>query len=665
MTTTPILQYPDFNKEFVLTTDASIHAIGAILFQGEIGKDLPIAYASRTLNKAETNYSTIERELLAIVWAVKDFSPYLFGRKFKIVTDHKPLTWLFSIKDPGSRLVRWRLKLEEFDYEIVYKAGKMNTNADALSRPPIMNSNIINLTSNDLTSQESNDYLQLNYEHYLSQERSINSPKIKVIPDRLLDSRHKNIFIPSSCEPSHQNNIYNEALDSCAQPRPYLKKPKSLYDVDLLISNENQNMLFCCTRPIHFDFWDSESYFKSLMSCLQQNDLDVLYVPDLKYDQTCQLKGNEQLKITAFLAEIYNCNINICENKVQYPNKEQIPTILKTYHDDPISGHRGIVETARKIREEYFWKGMNDDIKNYIESCLTCQRNKIQRKSFQAPMVIISQSTEPFEQVSMDLVSYSETSDNNNKYVLTLQDELTRYVQAYPIPDKEAATVASRLLQFCQHFDVPKRFHSDQGKEFLNNIMKQLMKFLGSSQTFNTAYHPQTNGALERFHATLRDHIRMHHSRRLEDWDKIIPFAIMCHNTSVNSSTGYTPHELLFGYKPRPFYSLKVIPEYTASEYLKDLNERLRVARDSALQKVEAMKEKAKERYDDQIKNVADFSLGDKVMLRVPSPNNLDSKWDGPYEVIRIGFNENYLIRKAGKSQLVHANRLRPFHSNN
>lgn len=443
-----------------------------------------------------------------------------------------------------------------------------------------------------------------------------------------------------------------------------MEKLKSLYDVDLLISNDKQNLFFSCTRPTHFDFWDSESYFKSLMSCLQHNNVDNLYVPDLKHDQTCQLRGNEQFKITAYLSELYDCNIAICENKVKYPNTEEIPTILKTYHDQPVSGHRGVLETTRKIRDEYFWKGMSNDIKNYIESCITCQRNKIQRKTFQAPMVITSQSTEPFERVSMDLVSYSETSDNNNKYVLTLQDELTRYVQAYPIPDKEAVTVASQLIQFCQHFGVPKRFHSDQGKEFMNNIMKQLMKFLGSTQSFNTAYHPQTNGALERFHATLRDHIRMYHNRRQKNWDRIIPFAIMCHNTSVNSSTGYTPHELLFGYKPRPFYSLKVIPDYTASDYLKDLNERLRIARDSALRKVETMKDKAKERYDAQIKNIADFSLGDQVMLRIPTPNNLDAKWDGPYEVVRVGFNENYLIRKSGKTQLVHANRLRPFQAN-
>lgn len=130
----PILQYPDFDKEFLLTTDASNEGIGAILSQGEVGSDLPVAYASRTLNKAERNYDTTEKELLAIIWAVKHFRPYLYGKQFKIITDHKPLTWLVNSKDPTTRLVRWRLKLEEYNYKILYKEGKQNTNANALSR---------------------------------------------------------------------------------------------------------------------------------------------------------------------------------------------------------------------------------------------------------------------------------------------------------------------------------------------------------------------------------------------------------------------------------------------------------------------------------------------------------------------------------------------------
>jgi hypothetical protein len=89
---------------------------------------------SRTLINAERNYPTVEKELLAIVWGCKYFRQYLYGRTFTVVTDHRPLTWIFSVKDPSSRLLRWRLKLEEYQYEVVDKKGSNNTNANALSR---------------------------------------------------------------------------------------------------------------------------------------------------------------------------------------------------------------------------------------------------------------------------------------------------------------------------------------------------------------------------------------------------------------------------------------------------------------------------------------------------------------------------------------------------
>jgi hypothetical protein len=128
-----ILQCPDFTKGLILTTDASSEGIGVVLSQVEIGKYLPISYASRNVNNADRNYSTSEKELLAIVWGIKHFRPCLYVRKFTIASDCKPLMNM-NIKGPGSRLLRCRIKLAEYDYEIVYKKGALNTNADALSR---------------------------------------------------------------------------------------------------------------------------------------------------------------------------------------------------------------------------------------------------------------------------------------------------------------------------------------------------------------------------------------------------------------------------------------------------------------------------------------------------------------------------------------------------
>lgn len=130
LTSEPILKNHDFSKPFFLTTEASIFALGAVLSQGSH----PICYASRTLNKHELNYSTLEKELLAIVWSVKYFITYLYGRRFTVRTDHKPLVWLGGIKEPNMKLQRWKILLNEYDFNIEYIKGKENCVADGLSR---------------------------------------------------------------------------------------------------------------------------------------------------------------------------------------------------------------------------------------------------------------------------------------------------------------------------------------------------------------------------------------------------------------------------------------------------------------------------------------------------------------------------------------------------
>ena len=134
LTTTPILITPDFNKPFILQTDASNTAIGAVLSQHTADGEHPVAFLSKKLLPREQNYSTIEKELLAIVWAVSSLSYYLDGRKFIIETDHNPLTWLNRMKNNNQRLLRWSLALQPYSYDIRYRKGVQNANADGLSR---------------------------------------------------------------------------------------------------------------------------------------------------------------------------------------------------------------------------------------------------------------------------------------------------------------------------------------------------------------------------------------------------------------------------------------------------------------------------------------------------------------------------------------------------
>ena len=135
----PILQYPDFEKPFVLYTDSSGTGLGAVLSQIDDEKrERVIAYASRSLNKAECNYGITDQECLAVVWAIKHFEQYLGLLPFKVVTDHSALKFLQTAEIPTGKRARWIMYLQQFNFEIVHRPGKENKNADALSRIPEM-----------------------------------------------------------------------------------------------------------------------------------------------------------------------------------------------------------------------------------------------------------------------------------------------------------------------------------------------------------------------------------------------------------------------------------------------------------------------------------------------------------------------------------------------
>jgi len=164
-TTSPILGYPDFTRPFVLYSDASDCAIGAVLSQLQNSQETVICYWSRQLTKPERNYSTIEQEALAVVGAVKEFYPYLYGFHFELFTDHNPLTSLKDLKDIGSHLTRWMLYLQQFDFTFHHRPGKYHANADAMSRMYVVHPilPVLHQATADLgtlqTAQQANDSL--------------------------------------------------------------------------------------------------------------------------------------------------------------------------------------------------------------------------------------------------------------------------------------------------------------------------------------------------------------------------------------------------------------------------------------------------------------------------------------------------------------------------
>ena len=130
----PILKLPYVSEPFILQTDASNRGVGAVLLQMSGDQKLPVAYAGRKLKSSEENYATIEKECLAIVWAIAKFQRYLYGSEFLLETDHKPLIYLHKSKVNNARLMRWALSLQPYRFRIIAIKGKENVGADYLSR---------------------------------------------------------------------------------------------------------------------------------------------------------------------------------------------------------------------------------------------------------------------------------------------------------------------------------------------------------------------------------------------------------------------------------------------------------------------------------------------------------------------------------------------------
>jgi hypothetical protein len=134
LSSTPVLAFPDFKLPFILTTDASTVRLGAVLSQVQEGIERPVSFASRQLNKSERAYSASELETLAVVWATKYYRCYLYGKRFLVRTDHAALKFLRNFAENNSRLMRWSLRLYEFDFEIVHVPSSKIKHVDALSR---------------------------------------------------------------------------------------------------------------------------------------------------------------------------------------------------------------------------------------------------------------------------------------------------------------------------------------------------------------------------------------------------------------------------------------------------------------------------------------------------------------------------------------------------
>lgn len=492
----PILRYPNFEQKFTLTTDASNYAIGAVLSQ----EGHPVCFISRTLNNHERNYSATDKEFLAIIRSVNYLRPYLYGRKFKIYTDHQPIKFLHSKyrgKDMSPRHQRWLLKLGEYDFEIDYIKGKENRVADFLSRLET-----VNRTNEQENSDNTSNFNTIN---------NIENDNVSIETIHSADEElHDHFYI--------KEEIVNK------------------YKTQIIITNNKvEEMKILHGKRIIFI---AEADFRGMGEIFRK------YITKGKIGIYSELSEQSYNKVQEKLIEMFSndkqikfikCTIRAQDIETEVEAVKQI----SLYHVRE-SIHSGIMETYNQIRNRIYYPKLIELIQIVINQCEVCQEVKYDRNPIKPKYFITETPSEINEIIHID------TYVMKTYKFLTIVDKFSKFGAVYHLNDRNHITIIEQLEEHFAKIGKPKRIVADNEfkairiKEFLDNEKIELHLTKPNSHT--------GNADIERLHNTIAEKFRILYKINREiPIKQLIQKAVRNYNDRYHSSIKCNPREVHLG----------------------------------------------------------------------------------------------------------------------
>ena len=353
------------------------------------------------------------------------------------------------------------------------------------------------------------------------------------------------------------------------------------------------------------------------------------------------------------------------------PTRHRMKNILKETHGTALSGHQGRDATFRKTAEVYFWPGMQSDIIKFVKSCQICQKRE--RKKGEAPLQPIKKFPKPFYQVGMDVMGPLPLTISGKRYIVIAVDHFTKWVEIRALEQNDAQSIAQFFYEdvICQH-GVPEILSTDQGTEFINELLAVLTNTYHIHHIRTTAYHPQGNGQVERVNKTIKD-ILAKCTPKNGDWSHYVHSAAYATRVSKSASTQFTPAELLTGRKFRqPFDSRQTEPDQDLDpkSYADKEFDRIQSIRVKAVKFIKSAQDRQKKYHDDTNQTLTPLKIGDSVllyrsMIETSWSAKLEPKWEGPYFIQSIK-GTTYTLRRSNSTILpksFHRNRLKLYHA--
>lgn len=638
-TSAPMLVHYDPEERIRVETDASGFAVSAILsqpHQGVTGDPAqkhwhPVAFWSRKMTSTERNYETHDAELLAIVASFQHWRHYLEGAKYpiKVLTDHANLRYI-GTKALTRRQARWSLALSAYDFELEYRPGASNP-ADGPSRRP------------DYLEEDKTDpldripTLQVKLQRALRKQRELSS---------VGESGTKDESFPGTGGPEHLVPRLAAARAALAES-PYDDPAEDL--MGLLQTLQGDDIL---ARRV-------------VTSLGQVGDASRVADP-LNGESTPPGESNYWSKDTQGVLRY--------KGRVYVPNDGAVRAeILKQNHDNPLAGHFGRARTTELVTRKYYWPGLTQDVKDYVQGCDVCQRSKAPRHKPHGILHPLPVPSRPLGDLTMDFITGLPPSRSAGQVydsILVIVDrytKLARYIAVRKTID--APELASVLLRhWIKDYGLPDSIVSDRGSVFTAKFWSSLCYILKIKRRLSTAFHPQTDGQTERQNQTLEQYLRIYVNHHQDDWANLLPMAEFSYNNSFHASLKASPFYALMGINPSFDPCLEPRPEdapaaIERAQELQELRGELAVNLETA--------RTSQASYYDQHRKPKEYQVGDLVWInakniRTSRPSRkLDFKQLGPYKVVEAVGPAAYRLELPSNLKALHhvfpVNLLEPF----
>ena len=599
MVNAPILLHFHVEWKTILQADASFFGWGFIISQidPDTGLEHPVAIYSGRFSGAQLNYSTREKEFLAIVEAFRRCRHMLLQVHTTVLTDHLNLKYWMEPRELNPRQARWVEILAPFRIDIVYRPGKQATMPDALSRRA--------------------DY------HPTPEDKSINFAQA-------LPAFATNQTTPNEGDSTNENSNAGAVLRGLQQATTTEPEDLIQFDdirlglaTDPVVADIRRDMLaVICYRCNHATCKDSRMRSNTLVDLQRKSRNQRLRNPTWSADQ-----------LLTFDSLVYIPDHGDMRLK-----------IMRSRHDSPSAGHQGYAKTTDLVSRDYIWFGMNRDVEAYISGCAVCQRTKLSKQGRVGLLKTLEIPLRPWSDISMDFIEPQPKSKGFDS-ILVIVDRLTKWAIFVPTHTRiGSAKLADLLLEHLvsQH-GLPNNIVSDRGSKFTSHLWRYLTTTLGISLQLSTSYHPQTDGQTERVNQVVEQYLRIFTSYKQDDWSTLLPQAAFVYNNSRHATTGVSPFYANFGYHPRWFNELQ---DGKASESPEGhrIAEDLSALHDYCKDSIAEANRQHSSHYNRGRLAAPEFEIGDQVMLSMKNigtvrpTTKFDIRHSGPYTVLnRIG----------------------------